>query len=149
MAGLYKPHLIPTLEALIRCSSFINRHSISSELNYSSDPSRPRLYTSSNMKFSSTLILATTTTLFGGALAAPAPVPVQLLNTRQSSSTRNELSGACKDVTVIYARGTTESGNVGSIAGPPFFTALAAEIGSSRLAVQGVDYPGKILISRF
>lgn len=100
------------------------------------------------MKFSSTLIFATTTTLLGGALAAPAPVPVQL-NTRQSSSTRNELSGACKDVTVIYARGTTESGNVGSIAGPPFFTALAAEIGSSRLAVQGVDYPGKTLMSRF
>lgn len=61
-----------------------------------------------------------------------------------SGSTQNGLEGACKDVTVIFARGTSEPGNVGSVAGPPFFQALAEEIGSDSLAVQGVDYPASI-----
>ncbi|RTE74241.1 hypothetical protein BHE90_011324 [Fusarium euwallaceae] len=69
------------------------------------------------------------------------------LATRQSGfsgSTQNGLDGACKDVTVIFARGTSEGGNVGTVAGPPFFQALAKEIGSDRLAVQGVEYPADI-----
>lgn len=61
-----------------------------------------------------------------------------------SGSTQNGLEGACKDVTVIFARGTSEMGNVGSVAGPPFFQALAKEIGSDKLAVQGVEYPASI-----
>ena len=58
--------------------------------------------------------------------------------------TRNEL-GQCKPVTVIFARGTIELGNVGSLAGPPFFAALAALIGADKFSVQGVDYPATIL----
>ncbi|KAG8533133.1 uncharacterized protein KY384_001916 [Bacidia gigantensis] len=58
--------------------------------------------------------------------------------------TRNELS-ECKAVTLIYARGTIELGNVGSITGPPFFNALDVLLGSDKLAVQGVDYPATIL----
>lgn len=57
---------------------------------------------------------------------------------------RNEMSGACKPVTVIYARGTIELGNVGSFAGPPFFNALDAAIGAGNVAYQGVDYPADI-----
>lgn len=60
--------------------------------------------------------------------------------------TRNDLSsGICKPVTVIYARGTSELGNVGLIAGPPFFNALADQIGSQNIAVQGVDYAASIV----
>ncbi len=59
------------------------------------------------------------------------------------SDTRNELA-ECKPVTVIFARGTIELGNVGSITGPPFFAALAATIGGDNFAVQGVDYPATI-----
>ncbi|KAK4690323.1 cutinase, partial [Lecanoromycetidae sp. Uapishka_2] len=59
------------------------------------------------------------------------------------SDTRNELA-ECKPVTVIFARGTLELGNVGSITGPPFFEALAATIGGDNFAVQGVDYPATI-----
>ena len=59
------------------------------------------------------------------------------------SDTRNELS-ECKPVTVIFARGTIELGNVGSLAGPPFFNALDVAIGAENVAVQGVDYPATI-----
>lgn len=60
------------------------------------------------------------------------------------SDTRNELS-ECKPITVIFARGTIELGNVGSITGPPFFNALDDVIGADNVAVQGVDYPANIL----
>lgn len=57
-----------------------------------------------------------------------------------SSSTQNGLSGDCKAVTVIFARGTSETGNVGTVTGPPFFEALAKKVGDAKLAVQGVEY---------
>lgn len=60
------------------------------------------------------------------------------------SNTRNEL-GLCRPVTVIFARGTIELGNIGALVGPPFFNALEAAIGASNLAVQGVDYPATFL----
>jgi cutinase len=56
----------------------------------------------------------------------------------------NELSGPCKPVTVIFARGTTEAGNVGLLAGPPAFTLLRASLGTAGVAVQGVDYPAVV-----
>lgn len=61
------------------------------------------------------------------------------------SDTRNDLiDGGCKPVTVIFARGTIELGNVGTLAGPPFFNALTDMIGDSNVAVQGVDYAASI-----
>lgn len=78
------------------------------------------------------------------ALASQAfSTPIQ---PRQSfaGDTENGLSGPCKAYTVIFARGTTETGNVGAIAGPPFFQALASRVGSGNLAVQGVNYPADI-----
>ncbi|OBT39138.1 hypothetical protein VE00_09691 [Pseudogymnoascus sp. WSF 3629] len=83
------------------------------------------------------------------ALAAPTiiAIPEGGLNVRQSSDTRNDLTdgSACKAVTVIFARGTTESGNVGTLTGPPFFSALATAIGTGNLAIQGVDYPANVV----
>ncbi|KAH7133349.1 cutinase-domain-containing protein [Dactylonectria estremocensis] len=55
-------------------------------------------------------------------------------------STQNGLDGDCKAVTVIFARGTSEGGNVGTVTGPPFFEALASQLGDGKLAVQGVEY---------
>ena len=52
----------------------------------------------------------------------------------------DDLNGACKPVTVIFARGTLELGNIGLLAGPPFFDALAGMVGHDNLAVQGVPY---------
>lgn len=61
---------------------------------------------------------------------------------------RNELTNVagigCKPVTVIFARGTIEPGNVGDLIGPPFFNHLADLIGADNIAVQGVDYPATI-----
>ena len=66
------------------------------------------------------------------------------LTKRQSlSNTENQLS-LCRPITVIFARGTIELGNVGRLAGPPFFNALDLEVGASNVAVQGVDYPATI-----
>lgn len=45
----------------------------------------------------------------------------------------------CSDVTLIFARGTTEVGNMGTCVGPELAKALRDEIPS--LSVQGVDYP--------
>lgn len=47
-------------------------------------------------------------------------------------------------MTVVFAHGTTETGNVGTLAGPPFFNALSAKVGTGNIAVQGVDYPADI-----
>jgi cutinase len=62
------------------------------------------------------------------------------------TTTENGLSGACKDVTLIFARGTNEAGNVGERAGPPVFTVLRSSgyLGDARLAVQGVDYSATV-----
>ncbi|PVI00685.1 carbohydrate esterase family 5 protein, partial [Periconia macrospinosa] len=49
-------------------------------------------------------------------------------------------SSTCGDVTVIFARGTGETGNVGTISGPPMFKSLRAKLGD-KVVVQGVDYP--------
>lgn len=61
---------------------------------------------------------------------------------------RNELTDVarvgCKPITVIFARGTIELGNVGSLVGPPFFNDLDDLIGADNIAVQGVDYPATI-----
>jgi cutinase len=67
------------------------------------------------------------------------------LEVRQGSSTRNDLNnGKCGDMMVIFSRGTTETGNVGTIAGPPFFSALSSAMGASAVSVQGVEYPADI-----
>lgn len=54
-------------------------------------------------------------------------------------TTYNELGGSCKAYTVIFARGTTEPGNVGILVGPPLFQALRDKVSSSALTIQGVN----------
>jgi len=60
--------------------------------------------------------------------------------------TYNELGGPCKEYTVIFARGTTEPGNVGILVGPPFFDALTSAAGTSSIfTFQGVnDYSASV-----
>lgn len=64
------------------------------------------------------------------------------------ATTSNELTDGtpCRDVTLIYARGTTQDGNIGAAGdvGPFFFNNISAIIGNDRLAVQGVDYDADI-----
>lgn len=67
------------------------------------------------------------------------------LSKRQSLAVTQNQLGLCRPITVIFARGTIELGNVGSLAGPPFFNALSAAVGYDKVAVQGVSYPATIL----
>ena len=81
--------------------------------------------------------------LFATVLSAPTPAPT--LEIRQSATTRNELlDGVCRPVTVIYARGTTESGNIGVSVGPALELTLDRRLGANTVAFQGVDYPADI-----
>ncbi|KAF3001849.1 hypothetical protein E8E13_004371 [Curvularia kusanoi] len=80
----------------------------------------------------------------------PPKVTPALSKRQYTTDTYNQLTDgtACRAVTVIWARGTTQSGNVGSpdSEGPVFFNALASALGgTSRLAIQGVDYPANII----
>lgn len=63
-----------------------------------------------------------------------------------TATTQNGLTAGtgCKAMTVIFARGTTEQGNVGTLSGPPFFASLATLVGMENLAVQGVEYPANV-----
>lgn len=63
-----------------------------------------------------------------------------------TSISQNDVTngGGCKAMTVLFARGTTEPGNMGIIAGPPFVSALGKMMGASNLAVQGIEYPADI-----
>ncbi|KAF1829357.1 cutinase precursor [Decorospora gaudefroyi] len=72
-----------------------------------------------------------------------------LTKRQYNGDTYNQLTDGtpCRPITVIYARGTTQAGNVGApdVEGPTFFNALAARVGGTgQLAIQGVDYPANI-----
>lgn len=61
--------------------------------------------------------------------------------TYTSGNTANDVTnGVCAPLTVIFARGTGESGNIGSVIGPPLFAALS-KARSKNVALQGVNYP--------
>jgi cutinase len=63
------------------------------------------------------------------------------------ADTRDQLTSGttpCRAITILYARGTMEPGNVGGETGQQFFRAVAETVGPQNLAVQGVsrDTPG-------
>lgn len=82
-------------------------------------------------------------------MASPiASVGSHLMRRNYTTDTSNQLTDgtACRAVTVIYARGTWEDGNVGSTTdvGLETFNDLAQIIGEDNLALQGVDYPADV-----
>ncbi|KAF2845080.1 carbohydrate esterase family 5 protein [Plenodomus tracheiphilus IPT5] len=77
------------------------------------------------------------------------PEPQGLTKRQYSGSTYNQLTDgtACRPVTVIYARGTSQAGNVGDSAavGPLFFNNLSSRLGgTTQLAIQGVTYSASV-----
>ncbi|KAL8306314.1 hypothetical protein RB597_003139 [Gaeumannomyces tritici] len=95
------------------------------------------------MLFSNPLLAATLLATLGLAhpLVAEDAQPPQL-DARQSRSTEN--AQGCADMIIVFARGTTEGGNVGTIVGPPLLAAVKQAAGGRTVAMQGVDYPANI-----
>lgn len=94
--------------------------------------------------------LAVTTTTLSFPLSLPTSISSLIPTTSSSGGdftgdTQNGLSGACKPMTIIFARGSGETGNVGTATGPPFFQAVAKRVGAANLAVQGVEYGAAFL----
>ncbi|KAJ7849168.1 cutinase [Mycena leptocephala] len=74
-----------------------------------------------------------------------AAFPIRDVTARAANDTENELSGPCKPVTFIFARGTGEDGNVGTDVGAPLIADLRAALGTAGIAAQGVDYAADVL----
>ncbi|KAF9878450.1 ankyrin repeat protein [Colletotrichum karsti] len=84
------------------------------------------------------------------ALAASSPIPpasyeqpeiASSLEIRATGPTAKEFTtGGCRDVIFIFARGSTEVGNMGSTVGPPTSDGLKKCYGDNRVATEGVDY---------
>ncbi|EFQ35324.1 cutinase [Colletotrichum graminicola] len=70
---------------------------------------------------------ALSTALFA-ALAAASPI-----DARKASG--------CKAVTVLFARGTTEMGTLGTVVGPGLQKALQSALGADSVTFEGVSYP--------
>jgi hypothetical protein len=51
----------------------------------------------------------------------------------------------CKELTFIFARGTTEIGNMGTVVGPKVGSELDSLTGG-KVAIQGVDYPASATV---
>lgn len=75
-----------------------------------------------------------------GVFCCTHSLPIQ----RRDVTVRNDLlDGPCKAITVIFARGTAELGNIGAVVGPFLENTLDARLGSN-IAFQGVDYPATV-----
>lgn len=55
-------------------------------------------------------------------------------------------NSGCKPLTFIFARGTGEMGNMGTVVGPPVASALGKLVPDG-ITVQGVDYPASAMVS--
>jgi len=68
----------------------------------------------------------------------------QTLEQASPDDTSNDLTaGGCKDITVIFAMGTFEAGNIGELVGPAFKTSLN-NAAPGRVAFQGVAYSANV-----
>ncbi|TLS21243.1 uncharacterized protein PpBr36_10455 [Pyricularia pennisetigena] len=69
-----------------------------------------------------------------------------VLETRQNRNSANTQSaaGPCADMTVVFARGTTERGNVGTVVGPPLLDAIRQASNGLTVNMQGVDYAADV-----
>lgn len=85
------------------------------------------------------------TSAFAAPLAAPQLGGFPSFGGGLGSLTSNDvIDGVCKPVTYIFARGTTELGNMGSTVGPALQRALESAFGSNNVATQGVTYPADV-----
>lgn len=94
-------------------------------------------------------------------LAAAGHIEVRQLGLGGTGSTSKEFSqGGCKDILFVWARGSTEIGNMvrglpatalsqylleqGTVVGPPTSNGLKQEFGADAVATEGIDYAATI-----
>ena len=71
--------------------------------------------------------------------------PASCVGITDGTTDNDLINGVCKNLTLIFARGTTENGNIGDIVGPPFVDALVSMLGQAQVAVQGINnYPATV-----
>ncbi|KAH7097277.1 cutinase, partial [Auriculariales sp. MPI-PUGE-AT-0066] len=67
------------------------------------------------------------------------------ISSRQLGRSANDVTnGVCRETTLLFARGTSEGGNLGTVVGPPLSSGLQSALGADKVAVQGIDYPASI-----
>ncbi|KAL1877984.1 hypothetical protein Daus18300_002338 [Diaporthe australafricana] len=77
--------------------------------------------------------------LVGITAVAAVPSDYASLETRQGGVVANDLKqGACKPVTFIMARGSTETSNMGTVVGPQTCAAIKDNLGADQVACQGI-----------
>ena len=55
----------------------------------------------------------------------------------KANSTVNEMK-QCKPVTVLFARGTFDAGNIGELVGPPFLNSVSNKLGAKNVGAAGI-----------
>lgn len=93
--------------------------------------------------------------LLGSGVAVAAPASAGLNEGHARALARRDYAlyadqltdgAACRDVSVIYARGTGQQGNIGESTdvGAEFLNDLAGYVGTGSLAAQGVNYSADV-----
>ena len=81
---------------------------------------------------------------FTGVSTSAAPAPCT--GTTEGTTDNDLINGVCKDLTLIFARGTFEGGNFSGVVGPPLANANVSMLGGAQVAVQGVNsYPADVV----
>lgn len=76
------------------------------------------------------------TTLLASLVAA-LPNDLVVRQSNRVGSTANEFKrGGCKPVVMVFARGSTEVGNMGTVCGPPTAEGLKQNFGAANVAIQ-------------
>jgi len=78
------------------------------------------------------------------ALAAANPVEVRQLRGRVGTTATEFSDGGCRDIIMLFARGSTEVGNMGVICGPPTANGLKSNFGANAVAVEGIEYGARV-----
>ncbi|KAK0313951.1 hypothetical protein LTR91_011582 [Friedmanniomyces endolithicus] len=83
--------------------------------------------------------------LYAASIVAAAPIEKRAGTTYSGGLTATDVDdGVCAPITLIFARGSTEPGTMGSSVGPALAKALISSQGASGVAIQGVDYTATI-----
>ncbi|KAF2873283.1 cutinase precursor [Massariosphaeria phaeospora] len=68
--------------------------------------------------------------------------PIKVRQTRINSNEFSE--GGCRDILFAWARGSGETGNMGTVVGPPTSDDLKQSFGATNVATEGIDYAALI-----